>query len=314
MASLYDVLGVSKSATEAEIKKAYRQKARTLHPDVNPDKKAQEQFQKITGAYEILSDKAKKARYDAGEIDEQGNPTPFGRGAYDGGSGPFGGASGFRGQTYRNGSTTYTNINPEDLASMFGGMGAGMGGGFNFADLFGGLGGMSGRRYQSAPQGQDVQYGLSIPFNLAVAGGETSVRLANGKQVKVKVPAGVVDDSVLRLKGMGEMGGDALIKIKVEESALYKRIGDDLEMTLPLTLKEAVLGTKVVLPTPSGSVAMKIPPYTSGNEVLRLKGKGVAGRGALRVKISIVLPPKESRDLTEFISSWKDPTGNPRSF
>lgn len=312
MASLYDLLGVSKNASEAEIKKAYRQKARTLHPDVNPDKKAQEQFQKITGAYEILSDKSKKARYDAGEIDEQGNPTPFGRGAYDGGSNPFGGgfSNGFSGRTYRSGNTTYTNIDPEDLASMFGGMGAG---GFNFADLFGGMSGM-GRRYQTAPQGRDVQYSLSIPFNLSITGGETTIQLASGKQVKVKVPAGVVDDAVLRLKGMGEMGGDALIKIKVEESALYKRVGDDLEMTLPLTLKEAVLGTKVEIPTPSGKIAIKIPPYTGGGEVLRLKGKGVAGRGALRVKVSIVLPQKGSASLTDFIESWKDPTGNPRSF
>jgi DnaJ-class molecular chaperone len=124
MANLYDMLGVSKSASDAEIKKAYRQKARTLHPDVNPDKKAQEKFKTLTSAYEILSDKSKRARYDAGEIDENGNPTPFGRGAYDGGS------SGFNRGTYRRGNTTYTNINPEDLASMFGGMGGFGGGGF----------------------------------------------------------------------------------------------------------------------------------------------------------------------------------------
>ena len=307
MANLYDMLGVSKSASDAEIKKAYRQKARTLHPDVNPDKKAQEKFKTLTGAYEILSDKSKRARYDAGEIDENGNPTPFGCGAYDGGSGGFGGG------TYRRGNTTYTNINPEDLASMFGGMGGLGGGGFNFTDLFG-MGGMNGARGRSYPQSQDVQYQLAIPFNLAITGGSTTVQLANGKEVKVKVPAGVVDDAVLRLKGMGQMGGDALIKIQIQKSSFFTRDGDNVNITLPLTLKEAVLGTKVLVPTPSGEISLKIPPYTSGGKVLRLKGKGVSGQGDLLVHISIVLPDKNSPALTEFIESWKDPTSSPRKF
>jgi DnaJ-class molecular chaperone len=310
MTNLYDMLGVSKGASDAEIKKAYRQKARTLHPDVNPDKKAQEKFKTLTGAYEILSDKSKRARYDAGEIDEHGNPTPFGRGAYDGGAG----FSGFNGGTYRRGNTTYTNINPEDLASMFGGMGGGAGG-FNFADLFGmGAGGASRARQSPYSRGQDVQYQLAIPFNLSITGGETTVRLSSGKQVKVKVPAGVVDDAVLRLKGLGEYGGDALIKIQVQKSELFTRDGDNVKLTLPLTLKEAVLGTKVLIPTPDGEIALKIPPYTSGGKVLRIKGKGVKGRGDLLVSVSIVLPDKNSPALSEFISAWKDPTANPRKF
>ena len=307
MANLYDMLGVSKSASDDEIKRAYRKLARTLHPDVNPDKKAQEKFKAVTAAYELLSNKDKRRRYDAGEIDEKGNPTPFGSGFYDQGSG----AGGFGGRTYRQGNTTYTNINPEDLASMFGGMG---GGDFNFADLFGmgGMSGMRGRRsYQ--PQGQDVQYNLSIPFNLAITGGETTVRLADGKQVKVKVPAGVVDDAVLRLRGMGQMGGDALIKLKVADSHLYTRQGDNLEMVVPITLKEAVLGTKIEIPTPSGDVMMKIPPMSSGDKVLRLKGKGVAGRGDLFLKLSIVLPESDA-ELTRFVKNWNDPSRNPRKF
>ncbi len=304
------MLGVSKSASDAEIKKAYRQKARTLHPDVNPDKKAQEKFKTLTGAYEILSDKSKRARYDAGEIDENGNPTPFGRGAYDSGSGGF---SGFNSGSYRRGNTTYTNINPEDLASMFGGMGGFGGGGFDFTDLFG-MGGMNGARGRSYPQGQDVQYQLTIPFNLSITGGQTTIQLANGKEVKVKVPAGVVDDAVLRLKGMGQMGGDALIKIQVQKSELFTRDGENVNITLPLTLKEAILGTKVLLPTPSGEIALKIPPYTSGGKILRLKGKGVPERGDLLVHISIILPNKNTPALTEFIEAWKDPTPNPRRF
>ena len=299
MANLYDMLGVSKTASDDEIKRAYRKLARTLHPDVNPDKKAQEKFKTVTAAYELLSNKDKRRRYDAGEIDEKGNPTPFGSGFYD-----RGGAGGFSGRTYRQGNTTYTNINPEDLASMFGGMG----GGFNFSDLFG-MGGH--RSYQ--PQGQDVQYSLSIPFNLAITGGETTVRLASGKQVKVKVPAGVVDDAVLRLRGMGEMGGDALIKLKVGTSNLYTRQGDNLEMVLPITLKEAVLGTKIAVPTPSGEVVVKIPPMSGGDKILRLKGKGVQGKGDLMLKLSIILPSSDS-DLTRFVKDWDERPKNPRSF
>ena len=304
MANLYEMLGVSKSASDDEIKKAYRKLARTLHPDVNPDKKAQEKFKAVTAAYELLSNKDKRRRYDAGEIDEKGNPTPFGSGFYDKGSGGF---NGYNGRTYRQGNTTYTNINPEDLASMFGGMG----GGFNLNDLFG-MSGMGGRRAYH-PQGQDVQYSLSIPFNLAVTGGETTVRLTNGKQVKVKVPAGVVDDAVLRLKGMGEMGGDALIKLKVGTSSLYTRQGDNLEMVVPITLKEAVLGTKIAVPTPSGEVMVKIPLMSGGDKTLRLKGKGVTGKGDLLLKLAIVLPTSDG-DLTRFVKEWDERPKNPRSF
>ncbi|MGN0920045.1 MAG: DnaJ C-terminal domain-containing protein [Alphaproteobacteria bacterium] len=309
MANLYDMLGVSKGASDAEIKKAYRNLARTLHPDVNPDKKAQEKFKAVTAAYELLSNKDKRRRYDAGEIDDKGNPTPFGSGFYDGGRG-----AGFGGRTYRQGNTTYQNISPEDLAAMFGGMGGmnGMGGGFNFADLFG-MGGMGAGRRAYQPQAQDVQYTLSIPFNLAITGGETTVRLKNGRQVKVKVPAGVVDDAVLRLRGMGETGGDALIQLKVGSSSLYTRQGDNLEMTVPLTLKEAVLGTKIAVPTPSGEVVVKIPPMSGGDKTLRLKGKGVTGRGDLLLKLAIVLPAADG-DLSRFIKDWNAPQKNPRSF
>lgn len=315
MSNPYDLLGVSKTASDTEIKKAYHKLARTLHPDVNPDKKAAEKFKAVSAAYELLSDKEKRRRFDAGEIDENGNPTPFGAGAYDrGGFGGFGGNGG-RYQTH--------TINPEDLASMFG-----AGGGFNFSDLFGmgggqfnGFGsrkeGFSG--FGERTKGRDVSYELSISFDLAVTGGETTVGLANGKRLKIKIPPGILDEAVLRLKGQGEQGpggykGDALIKIKIEPSKLFTRDGNHVLLTVPLTLKEAVLGTSVMIPTPSGNVNMKVPAGTGSEKTMRLKGKGVTGKGDLLVKFTIVLPPKSDKTLDDFIMSWQDPTPNPRPF
>ena len=293
--------------TSAEIKRAYHKLARTLHPDVNPDKKAAEKFKAVSAAYELLSDKDKRKRFDEGVIDENGNPTPFGSGAYDRAGGGFGGGFGGGRTQYRT-----QNINPEDLASIFGGMGGG--GGFNFADLFGGMGGRRGSSGFSggyAPQGQDVTYELAVPFNLSITGGETTVGLANGKRIKIKVPAGVTEDSTLRLRGQGDRGGDALVKIKVQPSTLYTRDGNNIKMTVPVTLKEAVLGANITIPTPSGSVAVKVPAGSSSGNVLRLRGQGVAGKGDLMAQLSVVLPAKD-KALTDFVASWSDPTPNPR--
>jgi len=308
MANPYDLLGVSKTASDAEIKKAYHKLARSLHPDVNPDKKAAEKFKAVSAAYELLSDKEKRQRFDEGIIDENGNPTPFGQGAYDGR-----GFNGFGGNGYRT-----QNINPEDLASMFGGRGGS--GGFSFSDLFGSMGGFNRQGFggfgsrRSANPSRDTSYELSIPFDLSVTGGETTVLLKSGKKIKIKIPAGVDNESTLRLKGQGEFGGDALIKINVQSSHLYTREGNNVKMTVPLTLKEAVLGAKITVPTPSGKVAVKIPPFSSSGKILRLKGKGVTGKGDFFVQLSVILPAESNRELSDFISDWKDPTPNPRPF
>ena len=307
MANLYDLLGVSKGASDSEIKKAYHKMAKSLHPDVNPDAKAQEKFKSVSKAYEILSDKSKRARYDAGEIDDNGNPTPFGSGAYDGGNSGFGGFNG--GRTYRRGNTTYTNINPEDLASMFGGMGGA--GGFDFADLFGM--GSRGPRTRSYTPAQDMQYDLTIPFDLAITGGETTINMG-GRKIKMRVPAGVDEGGTLRLRGQGQNGGDALIKVHIQPNSLFAKDGNNLIVKVPITLKEAILGTTITIPLPSGTVAVKVPPYTDAEKVLRLKGKGVAGKGDCMVHFNIVLPSKNNKDLTNFAENWLDPTGNPRKF
>lgn len=314
MSKLYDLLGISKTATSAEIKKAYHKLARSLHPDVNPEKSAAEKFKKVSAAYEILSDSEKRKRYDDGLIDENGNPTPFGAGAYDrGGFGGFGGGNG--------GYQSY-NINPEDLASMFGG---GMGG-FNFSDLFGNMGGMGGRTHHQRSHaqnayggGQDVSYNLNVAFDLSITGGETTVGLANGKNLKIKIPAGVSDDSTLRLKGQGEAGyrgqkGDALINIKVQKSSLYAREGNNVLLNVPITLKEAVLGAKITVPTPYGAVALTIPPYSSSGKILRLKGRGVKDKGDQLVKLMIVLPEHADADLTDFVEHLDEKTQCPRKF
>ena len=149
----------------------------------------------------------------------------------------------------------------------------------------------------------------------AVTGGETTIALGNGKRLKVKIPAGVSTDSTLRLKGQGATGaggraGDALIKIKVQESPTFKREGDNVSVTVPITLKEAVLGGKIPVPTPSGVVMMTIPAYSGSNKTLRLKGKGVKGKGDLLVSLQVVLPEKPDTALTEFMKGWNEPYQN----
>lgn len=319
MSNLYDLLEVAKTASAADIKKAYHKIARKLHPDVNPDKQAAEKFKKVSSAYEILSDPEKRKRYDAGEIDDNGNPTPFGFGSYDrsgAGAGGYGGYSGFGGQGGFGGGTQYQthNINPEDLAAMFGGAG-----GFNFSDLFGmggmgaGMGGARSRRsaggFGAESGGQDVSYSLNIPFDLAITGGATTVALGNGKNLKVKIPVGVAQDATLRLKGQGNPGytgkpGDALIMIKIQNSAHFTREGNNVLTTVSVPLKTAVLGGKITVPTPSGSIMMNVPSYTSSGKTLRAKGKGVPGKGDLLVKINVSLPDKPDKALTEFMEHW----------
>ncbi len=295
----YKLLGVKRSATDKEIKSAYRKLAKKLHPDVNPgNKKAAEKFKEISAANTLLTDKKLKAQYDAGGIDASGNQQhPFaGRG--------FGGAQQGQGM----------------------GQGQSMGGG-DMSDLFSSLFGMqmggqqrAGHPYaraQAQPQkGADVRFHLDISLPDAVKGVSKQVRMG-GKAFKISIPEGTKDEAVLRLRSKGSAGahggpaGDAKVTINVKSHKYLRRDGDNLRLELPITLKEAVLGAKVEVPTPTGKINMKIAPGSSSGKTLRLKGKGVKG-GDLLVRLMIILPERLEKDLKSCVKSW-DGAENPRS-
>jgi DnaJ-class molecular chaperone len=290
---LYTLLGVAKGATQDQIKSAYRKLARRLHPDLNPgNKQTEEKFKKISAAYDILGDATKRARYDAGEIDASGaeRPRPSYRSyAETGGGGKY--AGGF-----------HFNENVDDIFSELlrrRDRGRNAGGFFTDEDLAG--------------RGADAQYSLRVDFPEAVLGATKRITLPTGKHLDVKVPAGTKDGSVLRLKGQGGPGraggpaGDALIEMKVAPHPFFSREGDDVLVTLPITLPEAVLGGKVTVATVDGRVAMTVPPNSSSGAVLRLKGKGIPngkGRGDQLVTLKVMLPESPDPELEAFVRSW----------
>src|SRR5947209_5463478 len=311
---LYQRHGLKHGASEAEIKKAYRSLAKQLHPDRNQDNpNAAKRFGEITHAYDLLSDKDKRARYDRGEIDEEGNPKmPFGGGfgGYSPGAGAQGGGPhGFENVNFGGGDTA-------DLSDLFEGLfggatGARSGGG----GPFGGF-----RQRARAPQkGADIAYRLKVPFEDAVALKPQRITLGDGKTIDLKLPPGLEDGTRIRLAGKGEEGpggrGDAIVTIEIAPHPFYTRDGKNIRLELPVTLTEAVLGAKVKVPTPDGPVMLTIPKGTTSGKVLRLKGRGFAAkdgkRGDQLVSVEIDLPPDDA-ELQKFAESWSAP-GNPRA-
>lgn len=317
----YSTLGVARGATEKDIKSAYRTLAKELHPDRNADNpKAAERFSKVTQAYDLLSDKDKRARFDRGEIDGDGNPTnPF--------SG-MGGGGGFAGGPF-NGARGGGGFRPEDLQGQnpFGGGGAeGVDLGDLFEGLFGGgagargggpFAGAAGQQRRPPPpppqKGADIAYRLRVPFVEAATLKAQRITLADGKTIDLKLPEGLESGAQVRLKGKGQVGrggpGDGIVTIEIEPHRLYRRDGDDVRLELPITLDEAVNGGKLRVPTVDGPVMMTVRPGTSGGTVLRLKGKGFSRKGGTRgdqlVTLEIQLPA-ELDDLARRLDGWHD--------
>jgi DnaJ-class molecular chaperone len=310
---LYQKLGLKRGASEAEIKKAYRSLAKQLHPDRNKDNpKAAERFADVTRAYDLLSDKDKRAQYDRGEIDEEGNPKmPFGGGfggARPGAGGhPGAGPGGFEGFQTNFGDAA-------DLSDLFEGL-------FGGAARGGRTGGFGNFRQRARPpqKGPDVAYRLKVPFTDAATLAPQRIKLADGKTIDLKLPKGVEEGTKIRLAGKGEAGpggnGDAIVTISIAPHPFYTRDGNDIRLSLPVTLKEAVLGAKVKVPTPEGPVMMTIPKGSSSGRVLRLKGRGFTAKSGTRgdelVTIEIDIPSGNS-ELEQFAEKW-DGGGNPRS-
>lgn len=295
----YTVLGVSRSATDADIKKAFRRLAKENHPDANADNpKAAERFKEASSAYELLSDKAKRGQYDRGEIGADGQPIN-----------PFAGGGGFGGGFGRGDG---------------GGSGGGGRGGFDFAqgaddlfaELFGGrspFGGGSRGGFRTEVRGPDVAYRLTVPFVDAVRLNPQRVTLRSGQTIEIKLPAGLESGKQMRLSGKGEPGpggpGDAIVTIDIAPHRLFARDGDDIRLTLPLRLDEAVLGAKPRMPTPEGDVTLTVPPGTTSGRMFRLKGRGFrrpdASRGDLLVTVLIDIPPDHA-GLKAFAENFID--------
>ncbi len=294
MADPYSILGVARRANEKDIKSAYRKLAKELHPDRNKDNpKAAERFSEVTRAYDLLSDKDKRARFDRGEIDIDGNPT-MGFGGMGGGFG--GDHRGFRADGFEGGI---------DLGDIFDGLFGGRGG------MGGGMGG--GQRRGPAPRGANVQYRLRVSLTDAATQAPQRITLSDGKTIDLKLPAGVEDGTQMRLAGKGESGpggnGDAIVVIELQPHAFFRRDGDNLRLDLPISLDEAVNGAKVKVPTAEGAVMLTVAPGTSSGKTLRLKGKGFTRKDGTRgdqlVTIEVQLPEGDE-DLVKRLQGWRD--------
>ena len=313
----YEVLGVSKGATEAEIKSAFRKLAKKLHPDANKhDTKAASRFAELNAAYEIVGDDKKRKAFDNGEIDAEGKPRFQGfegYGAQPGGGAGFGpggahfesfsfGPDGFQRRGGGGGAGGFEDV----LRNMFGG--AARGGARGFGTPF------EQEDFAGPTTGQDMHAEMTIGLADAAKGTKTRVHLPTGKDVEVKIPAGLTDGQSIRLKGQGwpianGKAGDALITVHVAPHPLFKPDGADLRLDLPITLYEAVLGGKVRVPTLGGAVELAIPAGTNSGRTFRLKGKGLkskSGTGDLLATVRIMLPEHSDDEFEELMRKWRD--------
>jgi DnaJ-class molecular chaperone len=298
----YQELGVSRGASADEIRKAFRKLAKQHHPDTNPgDKASEEKFKRVSAAFDILGDAAKKKKFDAGEIDADGRETMRGFG----GGGPFGGGGGGQGgfsQGWSPGRQEgFDNIDLSDLFGDILGRGRPGGGGQG-----GGFGGFSQR-------GSDVRAKLEIDLEEAIHGGKKRIAFSDGRTIDVTIPKGAEEGQTLRLKGQGSPGrsgpGDALIDLSIRPHPVFKREGETLVMDLPVSVPDAVLGGKVQAPTPDGAVTLTVPKGANSGQALRLKGKGLSNgvgkRGDLIARIVLMLPEAPDPELEAFAERWR---------
>jgi DnaJ-class molecular chaperone len=294
----YTTLGVQKDTTQADIQKAYRRLAKKLHPDLNPGNKiAEEKFKEISAAYNLLGDPDKRARFDRGEIDASGTERP--RQQY------------YKDFADQDGPSAYTsNAGFADFGDFAGTEDI-------LSEIFRREGRAGHRR-----RGQDVRYHLDLSFLDAVNGGKQSIVLPDGTTLDVNIPPGTRDGQILRLRGKGRPAasdgppGDALIEISVLPHPYFTRKGDDIHLDLPISLKEAVLGAKVKVPTPSGAVTVAVPKWSNSGRILRLKGRGVpradGSKGDQYITLRLMLPQKPDPKLDAFVAQWQPVADAPR--
>ncbi|MFC2967588.1 DnaJ C-terminal domain-containing protein [Acidimangrovimonas pyrenivorans] len=297
----YDVLGVAKTASAAEIKKAYRKIAKESHPDLHPgDAAAEARFKAAGTAFELLKDPETRARYDRGEIDASGQERPQRRQRY------YRDFAEDAGNPYRQGPR-YEGFGDEaDIFAEFLRRQARQGGGDFSSHAF-------------RARGADAHYALEVPFLTAATGGAMRISLPGGGDLEVKIPKGVADGQTLRLRGKGGPGqgggatGDAYVTLSVRPHPVFRRAGDDIAMTLPITLDEAVLGAKVEVPTIAGPVKVTVPKGATGGQVLRLRGRGIAAPGRAvgdqLVELKIAMPQEVDDDLARFMEEWRKTHG-----
>ncbi|CAA2155677.1 Curved DNA-binding protein [Methylobacterium brachiatum] len=306
MRNPYDVLGVPKGASEADIKKAYRKLAKDFHPDRNKnDVKAKDRFAEANSAYEILGDSEKRKQFDRGEIDADGRPRASG---FEGFSGGFGGG--------RSSGFDFENM----ARGRQGGMGGGMGGGGMGEDIFSHIfgeafraGGAGPGGARQAAKGDDVAAELSVSLEQVASEEKLRLALPTGREVDVVIPRGVEDGQTIRLRGLGQSAGprgepgDALLTIRVRPHPRFSVEGADLKTSVEVPLEDAVLGGTIRVPTLTGAVEMKMPPMTSSGRTFRLRGKGLpkkdGTRGDLLATTAITLPESEDPALIEFARS-----------
>ena len=316
----YEILGVQKNASPAAVKSAFRRLAKKLHPDANKqDKKAATKFAELNAAYEILGDEDKRKAFDRGEIDAEGKPRFQGFEGVGGRGGPggFGQEGGF--ETFTWGPDGFQRGGRRGAGGGF------RGGGIDdiLKEMFGGAAAGGSRRSQFEPEdigseahGRDVTGSVTITLPEAATGTSRRVQLPTGKEIDVKIPAGLADGQTIRLKGQGLPGpggavGDALITVSIAPHALFERVGADLRLELPISLYEAVLGGRVRAPTLDGAVEIAIPAGTSSGRTFRIKGKGLPskdGAGDLYATVRIVLPERADGELEELMRKWRERT------